>query len=63
MGWTYRKSLKFGPFRLNFSRGGVGHSVGGRGVRYTKGADGRKHTTLRIPGTGISWRRQVKSRR
>ncbi|MGK5553611.1 DUF4236 domain-containing protein [Actinomadura kijaniata] len=59
MGWSYRKSLKVGPFRINLSRRGVGHSVGGRGARYTRGADGRKHVTFRIPGTGLSWRRQV----
>jgi hypothetical protein len=23
MGWSYRKSIKLGPFRLNLSRGGV----------------------------------------
>lgn len=59
MGFGFRKSLRFGPFRLNFSKSGVGHSVGGRGARYTKGADGRKHMTLRVPGTGLSWRRPL----
>ncbi|WP_075898633.1 DUF4236 domain-containing protein [Actinomadura sp. CNU-125] len=34
MGWHYRKSIRLGPFRLNFSRAGVGHSVGARGARY-----------------------------
>ncbi|MQY07938.1 DUF4236 domain-containing protein [Actinomadura macrotermitis] len=62
MGWSYRKSMKVGPFRLNFSKQGVGHSVGGRGARYTKGADGRKTMTFRIPGTGFSWRRSVGKR-
>ena len=61
MGWSYRKSLRMGPFRLNFSKKGVGHSVGGRGARYTRSADGRRHMTLRIPGTGLSWRRSLKS--
>ncbi|WP_067487741.1 DUF4236 domain-containing protein [Actinomadura hibisca] len=58
MGWSYRKAIKVGPFRINLSKRGVGHSVGGRGARYTRGADGRKHMTLRLPG-GFSWRRQV----
>ncbi|XVQ08804.1 DUF4236 domain-containing protein [Spirillospora sp. CA-255316] len=62
MGWHYRKSIKIGPFRLNLSRSGVGHSVGARGARYTKGADGRKAVTLRVPGTGLSWRRSVGTR-
>ncbi|SEG09511.1 Protein of unknown function [Thermomonospora echinospora] len=63
MGWGYRKSIKMGPFRINLSRTGVGHSVGGRGARYTKTADGRRQMTLRIPGTGLSWRRTLGRRR
>ncbi|MBC6463023.1 DUF4236 domain-containing protein [Actinomadura sp. HBU206391] len=63
MGFGFRKSLKFGPFRINFSKTGVGHSVGGKGARYTKTADGRRQMTLRVPGTGLSWRRSLGSRR
>lgn len=62
MGFGFRKSLRFGPFRINLSKTGVGHSVGGRGVRYTRTADGRRHMTFRIPGTGLSWRRPVGGR-
>ena len=40
MGWSYRKSIKLGPFRLNLSRGGVGHSWGNRLFRVTRTADG-----------------------
>lgn len=60
MGWHYRKSIRLGPFRLNLSRAGVGHSVGARGARYTRSAHGRRHLTLRIPGTGLSWRRSLR---
>jgi Protein of unknown function (DUF4236) len=63
VGWSYRKSIKVGPFRLNLSRSGVGHSVGVRGARYTRTARGRKEMTFRIPGTGLSWRRPLNSRR
>lgn len=59
MGWGYRKSIKMGPFRINLSKSGVGHSVGGRGARYTRTADGRREMTFRIPGTGLSWRRPM----
>ncbi|WP_030166398.1 DUF4236 domain-containing protein [Spirillospora albida] len=62
MGWSYRKSVRKGPFRLNFSKKGVGHSVGRGGARYTQSADGRRYITLRIPGTGLTWRRSLKSR-
>ncbi|WP_248960359.1 DUF4236 domain-containing protein [Sphaerisporangium perillae] len=56
MGWSYRKSIKMGPFRLNLSRSGVGHSYGGRGFRVTKGADGRRTITVNLPG-GFHWRK------
>ncbi|MEV7965062.1 DUF4236 domain-containing protein [Sphaerisporangium sp. NPDC088356] len=60
MGWSYRKSIKMGPFRLNLSRSGVGHSYGGRGFRVTKGADGRRTVTVNLPG-GFHWRKTVGS--
>ncbi|MFI0443983.1 DUF4236 domain-containing protein [Actinomadura sp. 6N118] len=59
MGWGYRKSIKMGPFRINLSKSGVGHSVGGRGARYTRTADGRREMTFHIPGTGLYWRRPI----
>ncbi|MFG1873814.1 DUF4236 domain-containing protein [Sphaerisporangium sp. NPDC049003] len=58
MGWSYRKSIKMGPFRLNLSRSGVGHSYGGRGFRVTKGADGRRTITVNLPG-GFHWRKTM----
>lgn len=54
MGWRFHKSAKMGPFRLNFSKKGVGWSVGAAGVRYTHRADGRRTVTSTIRGTGIS---------
>lgn len=54
MGWSFRRSVKLGPFRLNFSRRGVGASVGGPLGRITLRSDGRVTQTTRIPGTGIS---------
>ena len=54
MGFRFRKSVKAGPIRFNFSKSGVGYSVGGKGFRVTKRADGRTQTTASIPGTGIS---------
>lgn len=55
MGFRFRKSVNFGPFRLNFSKSGVGYSVGGKGFRVTKTATGKTRTTASIPGTGISY--------
>lgn len=55
MGLRFRKSVKAGPMRINFSKSGVGYSVGTKGFRYTKKANGGTRTTTSIPGTGISY--------
>ena len=54
MGWIFRRSVRFGPLKVNFSKSGVGYSVGGRGFRTGVRADGRRYTSVGIPGTGIS---------
>lgn len=54
MGWRYRKSLNLGPFRLNFSKSGIGYSVGGKYFRVTKKADGGMRTTSTLPGLHMS---------
>ncbi|MEV0596961.1 DUF4236 domain-containing protein [Nonomuraea cavernae] len=61
MGWSYRKSFKKGPFRLNLSRGGVGHSWGNRLFRVTRTADGRRTLSVNLPG-GLHWRKTLGSR-
>jgi hypothetical protein len=53
MGWGLRRSLKLGPLKLNFSKSGVGYSVGVRGFRVGKDARGRSYTAASIPGTGL----------
>ncbi|HOX37704.1 MAG TPA: DUF4236 domain-containing protein [Candidatus Brocadiia bacterium] len=55
MGWTYRKSVNFGPLRINLSKSGVGYSVGGKGYRTGKTAKGRNYTSISIPGTGLRY--------
>ncbi|AUN23736.1 hypothetical protein RSJ21_00075 (plasmid) [Clostridium botulinum] len=55
MGFRFRKSVKIGPFRINFSKSGVGYSVGSKGYRVTKRADGRIQETYSVPGSGISY--------
>ena len=41
MGFRFRKSINFGPFRINFSKSGIGYSFGGKGFRVTKTATGK----------------------
>ena len=55
MGFRFRKSANIGPLRFNFSKSGVGYSVGGKGFRVTKLADGKTQTTASVPGTGIGY--------
>lgn len=59
MGFRFRKSVKAGPFRMTFSKSGVGYSVGGKGFRVTKKAKGGIRTTASIPGTGISYSKDI----
>jgi len=53
MGWNLRRSVNFGPLRINFSKSGIGYSVGSRGLRIGKDAAGRTYSSLSIPGTGV----------
>jgi hypothetical protein len=53
MGWNWRKAFRFGPFRVNLSKKGVGYSVGVRGFRVGRDAKGQDYNQTSIPGTGI----------
>ncbi len=56
MGFTYRKSVNLGPFRVNLSKSGLGYSVGGRGFRVGTTARGKKYClarTLRVSPVGL----------
>ena len=55
MGFSYRKSVKLGPFRMTASKSGVSYSVGVKGARVTKRANGKVQTTLSVPGTGLRY--------
>lgn len=41
MAWYVRKSLGFGPFRINLSKSGLGGSIGVKGFRVGTGPGGR----------------------
>jgi hypothetical protein len=40
MGFYFRKSVRFGPVRVNFSKSGIGLSAGIRGLRVSTGPRG-----------------------
>jgi hypothetical protein len=60
MGWYLKKSLAFGPLRLNLSKSGIGASVGVRGLRVSAGAKGRQISAGR---EGLYYRASLDSRR
>jgi hypothetical protein len=56
MGFSYRKTVRIGPFRVNIGTRGVGYSVGGKGFRTGVSSAGRRYTSFSVPGTGLSYR-------
>ncbi|MBV8951667.1 MAG: DUF4236 domain-containing protein, partial [Actinobacteria bacterium] len=55
-GFRLRKSIALVPgVRMTFSKTGIGYSVGVKGYRVTKRADGRTQRTVSLPGTGVSY--------
>lgn len=61
MGFYFRKSVKFGPMRLNFSKSGIGVSAGVKGARISAGprgtyihaGSGGFYYSQRIGGPGV----------
>ncbi|SHK83544.1 SH3 domain-containing protein [Chitinophaga jiangningensis] len=56
MGWSYRKSISAGPFRMNFSKSGISYSVGVKGARVNVGPRG---TFVNLSAHGISYRQRL----
>jgi len=46
MGYFFRRSAKFRPFRLNFSKSGIGASIGVKGARLTMTPRGTSYITV-----------------
>jgi hypothetical protein len=55
MGFSWRKSKKIGPFRLNASKRGLGGSLGAGRIRVSRSATGRRSWSVRLP-FGFRWR-------
>jgi hypothetical protein len=55
VGFSYRKSVKMGPFRMTASKSGISYSAGVKGARITRRANGKVQTTLSVPGTGLRY--------
>lgn len=59
MGFFLRKSIKFGPFRINLSKSGIGVSGGIKGARISAGPKG---TQLNVGRKGLYYRKQLSHR-
>jgi S-DNA-T family DNA segregation ATPase FtsK/SpoIIIE len=59
MGFFLRKSIKFGPFRINLSKSGIGVSGGIKGARISTSPRG---TQLNLGRKGVYYRKQFNSR-
>lgn len=56
MGWSFRKSVGAGPFRINFSKSGVSYSFGVKGARINTGPRG---TYVSFGSNGIYYRKKI----
>ena len=62
MGMRFRKSINLGGgTKLNISKSGVGISTGVKGFRVSNNTSGRSRVTASIPGTGISYAKEIGS--
>ena len=57
MGWSFRKSYKAGPIRINISKSGIGYSIGTKGFRIGNGPRGRY---VRMGAHGIYYYAKLK---
>jgi len=56
MAWFFKRSVKFGPFRLNLSKSGIGVSAGIRGARVSTGPRG---TYINVGSKGLYYRQKI----
>ena len=59
MGLIFRKSIKLGPLKINFSKSGIGYSIGNKRIRHTRTSNGKTYNTINI-GKGLSYRTKRK---
>jgi hypothetical protein len=57
MSFRFQRRIRIAPgLRLNFSKSGLGGSVGRNGLRLGMDAKRRKYFSMGLPGTGLSYR-------
>lgn len=56
MGLRFRRSFKIAPgVRVNLNKKSASVSFGPKGLKHTVSTTGKSHTTVGIPGTGLSY--------
>lgn len=59
MAFFFRKSFNLDPIRINFSKSGMGFSIGVPGARVGKTATGKTFVSGSAPGTGMGYRKYL----
>ena len=63
MGIRFRKSINLGGgLKLNLNKKSAGLSFGMKGARVSVNSDGRKTTSIGIPGTGLYWTKSTEGK-
>ncbi len=63
MSIRFRKSINLGGgLKLNLNKKSAGLSFGGKGARFSINSDGRKTTSIGIPGTGLYWTKSAEGK-
>ena len=63
MSIRFRKTINLGGgLKLNLNKKSAGLSFGGKGARFSVNSDGRKTTSIGIPGTGIYWTKSAEGK-
>lgn len=56
MGFRFRRSFKIAPgVRVNLNKKSASVSFGPKGLKHTVSTTGKSHTTVGVPGTGLSY--------
>ena len=63
MSIRFRKSINLGGgLRFNLNKKSAGLSFGTKGARFSVNSDGRKTTSIGIPGTGLYWTKSAEGK-
>lgn len=56
MGLRFRRSIKIAPgVRVNLNKKSASVTFGPKGLKHTVSTTGKSHTTVGVPGTGLSY--------